>query len=190
MQTAGDFRRPNYTRARLYLGQTSTTALVGEESPGTLEQRGAAWLLVKYASLHYGGNTLLERLTSSTSTGAVNMAGATGRPWREMLAEFATALWADRAPELATAPQDAHFTFDSFDLRAAINSLSGSYPLAPAAVPFVDLLQSGSIAAASAEYLMLEAPTAQAALDLAFTGLHGGPFATASAPQLILLRVR
>jgi IPT/TIG domain len=188
-QTATDFHRPNFTRAQFYLQAPDEVAIVGEESPGTLEQRGGAWLLLKYAMMQYGGTTLLGTLTGSSATGATNLSGATGRAWNDLYSEFGVALWASNAPQLAGVAIDARYTFGSFDLRAAIGGLSGGFPLAPAVVPFQSFQLSGAYPAASNDYLMFESQSAQAGLNLAFTGLRGGAFATGS-PQVTVLRVR
>jgi len=188
-QTAIDFRRPNYLRAQFYLQKVRDIAVLSDESPGSLEQRGGAWLILKYAMMHYGGTTLLGRLTSSTALGSANLAGATGRPWPVLLSDFAVAIWADRAPELLGLAIDPLFTFRSFDLRSAI-SAPGSYPLAPANAPFQNFLLSGAYPAVSSDYLMFEANSAQAGLNLGFAGQYGGDFAESAGPQITVLRVR
>jgi IPT/TIG domain len=188
-QTATDFRRPNYLRSQYYLQKIRDIAVLSDEPPGSLEQRGGAWLLVKYAMLHYGGTELLGRLTSSAALGAANLAGATGRAWPDLLSDFAVALWADHAPELAGIAVDPLFTFGSFDLRSAVNA-PGGYPLAPTIAPFQNFLLTGAYPAFSSDYLMFEANSAQAGLNLSFAGQYGGVFDGTAGPQMTVLRVR
>jgi hypothetical protein len=64
--TATDFRSANFVRARQYLDAPEFISLISEDSPGTLEMRGGAWLLLQYAMGLYGGDALLGRLTKST----------------------------------------------------------------------------------------------------------------------------
>lgn len=187
--TAEDFRRSNHTRAQLYLRNTVGTSLVSEDSPGTLEQRGAAWLLVKYIAGHFGGNSLLGRLASSSEFGAANIEESTGQPWMTVLSGFVTALWADEAPGLG-GPVAPTSTFVNFDLRTVIGALPGGYPLQPPAVGFHDFQLSGTLPAGSQYYLLLDVPSSSAAIRLGFTGVLGGPFEKATAPQFTILRIR
>jgi hypothetical protein len=183
------FQRPNYIRARLYLGRTAQTPLVAEDSPGTLEQRGAAWLLVEYIAGHYGGNVLLGQLTSSAEFGADNIEQSTGLPWSAVFAGFSTALWADGATGFAAAPAPAS-TFANLDLRDVISSLDGAFPLRPPGMLFQDFQLGGILAAGSQDYLLLGVATGTSALRFGFTGLLGGPFEDTTRPQLTLLRIR
>lgn len=187
--TATEFRRPNYIRARLYLGRTELTPLVAEDSPGTLEQRGAAWLLVEYIAGHYGGDVLLGQLTSSAELGADNIEQATGLPWSTVFAGFSTALWADGTPGFDAAPAGAS-TFANLDLRDLIGSLGGAFPLRPPSVMFRDFQLSATLPAGAQDYLFLDVVAAKSALRLGFTGLLGGSFENTTRPQLTLLRIR
>jgi hypothetical protein len=191
VQTANDFRRPNLIRTQMWLQKPATTSLVSTDSPGTLEERGAAWMLVRYLTEHYGGNTLLGRLTANTAAGVANVTSSTGRAWPELLAEFALAVWADRAPELSGTTVEPHLTLGSFDLRTELVRLTNGFPLNPVVIGGQDLLESDALVAAAQDYLIVQTPAATSArLSIAFTGLRGGPFAAYGAPQLMLLRLR
>jgi len=191
VQTANDFKRPNYVRAQIWLSNLRQTHVVAEDPPGSLELRGAGWLLVRYLTEHYGGTPLLGQLTASTAVGAANITAATSRAWKELLSEFGVAVWADRAPDLAGVTVDPRHTFGTFDLRARIGALSGGFPLNPPVVVAQDFLLSATMASAAADYLILQ-PSSLAAqrLHLIFAGPRGGPFTPPGAPQLTLLRIR
>ncbi len=184
--TALDFRRPNHIRARGYLAAPANTSLVDEDSPGTLELRGAAWLFVQYLNEHYGGDALLGRLTGPPAFGAANVQAATGRAWETVFAEFALALWAAGAPELAGVTLDARLTFGSFDLRNTVSA--GPYPLRPATFDFGDLTRTGALPPAAAEYFLARA-AGSSPFTLSLAGQWGGPFARGT-PRLAVLRVR
>lgn len=186
--TAADFRNANFIRARQYLNVPEFISLISEDSPGTLEMRGGAWLLVQYAMGLYGGDALLGRLTKSTRFGTDNIATETGRAWRTLLAEFALALWADEAPDLAGVTVDPRLTFVGFDLRSGL----GGFPLRPTTVNFQDFLTQGELPSASQEYFIVQAPTGGSGqpFHLTFSGPLGGPFLATSAPQVAILRIR
>ena len=194
---ATDFKRPNFVRTQFWLREVAQTDLVTEDSPGSLEERGAAWLLVRYLIEHYGGTALLGQLTGSTAIGADNVTSATGRTWLDLLSEFAVAVWADRAPELAGLTLAPRLTLGAFDLRAELGRLAGGFPLTVpvigAATPntFPDLFLSQTLNGGAHDYFLLHAPAlTPPRIHLAFTGLRGGPFAPFGTPQLTLLRLR
>src|SRR5690606_34437623 len=70
---AANFKLQNFVRAVTYLQDVSSTSVVSETPPGTLEMRGGAWLLLKHVAAHYGGPELLGRLTGSTRSGVANI---------------------------------------------------------------------------------------------------------------------
>jgi hypothetical protein len=189
MTAASNFRRPNHTRAQLYLGSTAETPLLAEDSPGTLEQRGGAWLLVKYMTGHYGGSDLLARLVSSTLFGVPNIEQATGQPWSDIFSGFTTALWATEVTGLG-GPVEPEDTFADLDLRTVITSLGGVYPLMPTSIAFQDFQLTDVLPAGSQDYLFIDVPAATATLRFSLTGPLGGGFPNATRPQLTLFRVR
>ncbi len=189
--TANEFQRPNHVRMQLFLARTTETALVSEDSPGSLELRGAAWLFTKYLMGHYGGNDLLGNITGMTGRGATNIVAATGRPWSTVLGEFAVASWADDAPELSGTTIDPRFRFSNLNVRAILTGIGGGYPLQPVVMPFGDFRWTGLVSSAGVSYVRLVAPaTAPPRLHLALTGLRGAAFPAGSTVQLTVLRVR
>jgi len=189
-QNADDFRRPNHVRAQFYLRSVASTSRVDIESPGSLEMRGGAWLFIKYIAGHHGGSSLLERLTGASSSGAQNVTAATGRTWTELSSDFAVALFADGAPELAGATVDPRLGFADFDLRSALAALAGGFPVLGTTVAFQDFLLSGELPSAAQAYLVLRVPAGGGVpFRFAFSGPRGGPFEIGT-PVLSLLRLR
>lgn len=187
--TAAEFRRPNFTRARSYMLAPWRTSLTNEDSPGTLELRGAGWLFVQYLAAQYGGDDLLSRLTGATQLGAANVAAQTARGWDDVFTEFSVALWASGAPELAGVAYDPRLTFGSFDLRSAI-AVGGTYPLRPEAIAFTDVTREGTQPQASPRHFLFTAQAgAVSPFTLSFAGRWGAPFESGS-PRLAVLRVR
>jgi hypothetical protein len=191
LQSANLYTLQNYSRARLFLRDSTYGSLLSEELPGSLEQRGAGWLLVKYLAGHYGGGTLLRTLSRSTLSGIENVSAATGQPWSGLLADWAVALWADDAPEFSGLQINTRHTLNNINLRQVMGAAQTSYPLRVTQLGFSDVLLAGSLAASTQRYALLDG-TATPALpvNLAFTGPLGGAFALTGVPQLTLLRIR
>jgi hypothetical protein len=187
--TANLFAAPNHVRASLFLRDTRHASLLSEELPGSLEQRGAGWLLVKYMAGHYGGNTLLRTLSRSTEFGVQNVTSATGQSWSTLLSDWAVALYADDAPELVGVPLNARHTFNNMNLRQTFSTTP--YPLRPTQLGFADALLTGTMAASAQNHLLLDALALPARpINLTFSGQRGGPFAADAAPQITVLRIR
>jgi hypothetical protein len=186
--TAADFRNPNFSRARSYLSSPSATSLVDEESPGTLELRGAGWLFVQYIFEHYGGTDLMNRMTGAAALGADNVQAQTNRPWEDVFSEFAVALWAGGAPELEGVTLEPHLTFGNFSVRGFVGPVAG-YPLRPQTFQFADITRSGKLLPATAEYFLASAVSGSASpFTLSLSGRFGGGFSSGS-PRLAVMRV-
>lgn len=189
--TAADFRNPNFGRANRYLADVRGTSLVGEDSPGTLELRGGAWLFIEHLVGLYGED-ILGRLTRTSRDGVANVEAETAEPWERLLSDFAVALFADENPDFAGLSLDPRFTFARLDLRTQTGMFQGGFPLQPPVAAFTDFRATGSLPPAAHDYLLLRAPTTGTPPPFAitFAGIRGAPFAAAARPQLTILRVR
>ncbi|MFO7262369.1 MAG: IPT/TIG domain-containing protein [bacterium] len=183
------FSIPNLQRASRFLADPGGASLIGDDPPGSLEERGAQWLFLKYVSGHYGGADLLRTLTQTTRSGVDNVTAATGRSWSSLLADWSVALWAHSAPELQGVTLEPRFTYANVDLRQEFQRFGASYPLEPVPLLMQDFVASDTLPAASMDYLLLVAPGSAPPLNLNFAGKRGAPFSEPG-PQLTILRVR
>jgi hypothetical protein len=187
LSLVSQFKSQNYNRAQRYLLAPGGISLLAESSPGSLELRGAAWLLLKYLRGHYGGSALLGALTGSALTGPANISQQTGKSWDALMRDFGVAVWADGAPQLS-APVDVLHTFRDFDPRAVIGP-GGNYPLVPLQFAWSDFFATGSIGASSQTHFLLSAPAGGGTnLNFVLSGPYGA--ATGASTALTILRVR
>lgn len=187
---ADNFVLSNLQRASRYLVDPGRASLINEEPPGSLEERGAQWLFVKYLAGHFGGTDLLRRLTQTTLSGVNNVTAVTGRSWDSLLADWSVALWADGAPELQGVTLDPRFTYADIDLREEYARYNAAFPLSPVPLLMQDFIARDTLPAGSMDYLLLRAPgAAPPPLHLNFAGRQGAPFSGAG-PQLTIVRVR
>jgi hypothetical protein len=188
--TAQRFRTQNYLRARFYFQDSTSASMIAEELPGSLELRGAAWLMIKYLAAHYGGNALLRNLSDGPQSGVPNVTAATGQSWSKLMSDWAVALWADNAPDLNGVTVRPEHTFPNIDLRAVITNPVGEYSLHPLRVPFDDFVVRGKLAASSQRHVLMESGASPKSVNLALTGQRGGPFGTHAVTQVSIMRVR
>ncbi|MFW6201746.1 MAG: IPT/TIG domain-containing protein [Gemmatimonadota bacterium] len=194
-----EFVLDNIVRAHLYLRDPAATSLVDDERFGTLEMRGAAWMMVKYLAGHHGGNDLLRDLTQTALEGVENVEAATGLDWPEAFQRFSVALWADDPDARAGATVDPAYTFANMALRAELEhwfAFAGgdpdaAFPLAPVRVDYDDLAVVGDLPASSPGHVLVTADAGPVpSLSMAVTSSDGQPLASAAVPQLTLLRYR
>jgi hypothetical protein len=134
---------------------------------GSLEERGAGWLFLRYLQGHHPGGAaeLLRALTRTTRTGLENVEAAAGRSWSDSFSDWSVASYAD-----GLTPVVGGLHYPDFDIREALGR-EGVYPLAPRSLED-DFDQRGARLSASSEYFLLNAGTAVA---LRLADSSGGP---------------
>ncbi len=189
--TAAEFQAQNHSHARLFLANAARTSLIADESPGTIELRGAGWLFLRYLRGLHGENALLRALTSGPESGSRNITTRTGKTWSSLLADFAVAIYADDAPTLTGVPLEPRHTFVNANLRSLLGP-PAAFPLAVRTLGFGDFLATGDLPSSAWQYNYVQVPAAgtTTSLNLVFSGPRGGPFSAAAVPQLTILRVR
>jgi hypothetical protein len=190
--TAREFQRTNYSRASRFLSGLPDVSLIAEETPGTLELRGGAWLLLRHLRAHYGGNELLGKLTRTQLSSTQNVTAQTGQSWSRLLSDFAVAVYHSAQTPPTAQPADARHTFGSLPVRAGVLSESGVFPLLVGTLSFTGGTASDALRPAGTSIFVLSAPFVDTypPVNLIFTGAFGGPFIQGSAPQLTIYRVR
>jgi hypothetical protein len=185
-------RRNNYVRAAMYLGNPAAAPLLSTSPIGTLEERGAGWLMINYLVQRYGPG-VLTRLTSTSLSGAANVAAQTRASWTNLVSDWSIALYADRAPELASLGLDTRYTFGASNVRAFISSVTkdGLYPLKPASGgTAADFQVRSSLSPGALQFVLVKAPTELQRTNLAITAASGVRFDADGSVNIAVLRVR
>jgi hypothetical protein len=186
------FKFPDFRLGHDYLQNPSATTLVADDGNGSLEERGAGWLFVKYLIGRFGTD-VPGRLVKTTRTGADNVSNVTGTQWPVLFQDWTVALWVDDAPELAGANVDPRYTYRNFDLRRVLGqpALGDGYPLVPTPLGFADFTAAGTLPSASPAFYLIQATASNPPpLSLNLAGTRGAAFAPASTPQAAIVRVK
>jgi hypothetical protein len=112
-----------------YMRGVDTLTPIGAAASGDFTYYASGWSLVRWAADHYAGDegTWLKALVKGGSlTGLSNLAGQTGRPAGEMLADWALANAVDDLPGFT--PKRAGLTFPSWNTSDVMGGLATSYP--------------------------------------------------------------
>ncbi|MEZ4422940.1 MAG: hypothetical protein R3E98_06010 [Gemmatimonadota bacterium] len=185
LEQAGDlagrdrFQRGNRVRGRDYLRDPSTVSLIITQGAGTVEERGGAWLFLRYLTERYGTRVLGE-LTRTTERGTRNVEQVTGILWAEALGDWGVALAADGVPGLPP-----RYGYPVLDVGAAV----GGAPRIP--IPLVGerthvplTLRPSSLA-----HLVLSGDEVSE-IALGLSGDEGGAPPASAAVQLRVVRLR
>ncbi len=195
-QEATNFEGANYTRAYYYLGSFSKSpdhtydvSMISESGLGSLEQRGADWLMIKYL-IGQNGIGILKELVQTTLTSTDNVATHAGRSWQSIFNDWSVALYADNDPELAGASVDPRYSFPGIDLRTTLySSTYGGFALKPETHGFSDFAIQETLPASSPYFLIVDSGSSLNSLNLNFAPQGSGIFATNSRPQLAIMRL-
>jgi hypothetical protein len=157
-EAADDLYLSNFGRAADYLEDPGANSLTVVSGGGTLGERGAAWLFLRWIAEQYGDFIFLDILPAAPN-GVANIEAQTGEDFFRLYADWAVAVWADdlNIPGLAD-----RYQFPKWQLRSILITESGpaEYLLQPEVLTFTELRNSGItrlLAASSPLYVDLVA---------------------------------
>jgi len=183
-----------------YMDSTSRHFLLPTAGIGSLAERGAAWLFVRYVVDHYAAgntmadwNTLTRAMVSTSQTGAQNIASATGVPFTTSVSRWALANYVtDRGgapPELQYTSWRLHSVYSSLHNQRP-NTFKNFYPLVPSLSAGRDVNLNGTLRAGSGIYHRATQPAGDPGFTLSFTAPNGGPISANTLPRLNVLRLQ
>ncbi|HEV8399947.1 MAG TPA: hypothetical protein VGQ18_08955 [Gemmatimonadales bacterium] len=185
-----------------YLDSTEKHFLLPTSGIGSLAERGAAWLFVRYVVDRYAGDTTVaawnaftRQLLATTDVGAANIANRTGATFTDVVTRWALANWVSDLPGFS-AP--ASLKYDSWKFRTTYSSLHTqdagnfpkTFPLTPPTSAGRSVNMTGTLRAGSGVYMRaFQAPSAPG-FTLLFSNGSGGPIDPTNVPRLTVIRVR
>ncbi len=186
--------------AYTYLDTTSKHFLLPTAGIGTLAERGAAWLFVRYVVDKYaaGGtqaawNTLTRSLDGTSQTGAQNITTVTGDPFATVVSRWALANYVTDGggapPELTYSSWNLHAVFSSLHTQAP-NVFQKFYPLVPTSSAGRAVSLSGTLRAGSGVYHFINQPPGDPGFTLSFTAPNGDLINASLVPRLNVIRLQ
>jgi len=185
-----------------YLDSTEKHFLLPTAGIGSLAERGAAWLFVRYLVDRYATDTttaawnvFTRRMLATSDVGAANVANRTGDTFTNVVNRWALADWVSDLPGF-TAP--SALKYDSWSFRATYASLNSqdpgnfpkAFPLTPTQSAGRAVSLTGTLRAGSGVYARaVQAPNAPG-FTLLFGTSGGGPLDPALVPRLNVIRIR
>jgi hypothetical protein len=182
-----------------FMDSSSKHFLLPTVGIGSLAERGAAWLFVRYVVDQYAaGNTrtewnvLTRSLVGTAQTGAQNIATVTGDPFSTVVTRWALALYAtDRGapPELQYDSWNLHAVYSSLHTQSP-NVFKKFYPLQPPSLVARNMNLIGTMHAGAGIYLIGTQPANDPGFTLSFTAQNGAPIDAQFGPRMTIMRLQ
>ncbi len=190
-----------------YFSAPQNHFLLATEGIGTLAERGAMWLFVRYLVDQTAASTSLadadavtRQLDQTTFTGAANVEHVTGRPFAETVAHWALANYVSDLPGFPPPPALPELRYKLWSFRAdyptlsarcpAPNGIPGSFPLAPVTGPGDAVNLSDTLRAGSGLYYLAQQSAGAAGFTLLFSDGRGFALPDALVPRLNVIRIK
>jgi len=199
-----DFVKGDLYNAGQYFGAPQDHFLLATEGIGTLAERGAMWLFVRYLVDQYAadqsltaGDVVTRQLDQTTLRGAANVEHVTGRPFAETVAHWALANYVSDLPGFAPPPElqykvrNFRMDYPTLSLRCpAPNNLPASFPLVPPVGPGSVVNLSDTLRAGSGRYYLAQQSTRAPGFTLLFSDGRGFALPDELVPRLNVIRIR
>lgn len=192
--TASRFFIGNLYNAYGFLADPGAVAVVTETPPGSLEERGGAWLFLRYLLDRYGPG-LSSQLEQTTQVGAANIELATGVPFETLLGRYMLALYLTDLPGFTAPPELSYSNWNFRATYASLHSQSAAdfplaFPLHPDSGNGSAAFTNGKVSAGSGAYLLVQQAANGPSFSLAFRASSGLAMPASAGPQFAIARVR
>jgi hypothetical protein len=192
---AAQFQQADIENAASYLLDPRDHYLVSpRSSAGSLPERGAQWLFLRWLVDHYddssgpNGSVLTRALVSGSETGARNVELRTGASFAELSGLWLLALYLDDLPGFVG--DDTRLGFRSLDLRATMAQVYPRYPLGPDTTSGGRYGRTGVLHGGSGTHLLLVQPPEGSEVRLRLTAPDGRLLADDLGAQFAVARLR
>ncbi len=168
------------------------------DGPGSLDERGASWIFLRWALDQFSPDTVLGRpttrqLVQTTASGVANVVAATGGSFPTMVPQYLMALYLD--DQAGFSEPTGRLRLKSWGLRSIFldpanqNSFNG-FPLVPEATTG-SYSSSGTLRAGSGRHLLLQQAASGPGIDVhVVKNTAGNPLDAAVAARFGLVRLK
>ena len=199
-QCEDQFLRDDIFNAYGYLNDPETTFLIAPSgSGGTLDERGAAWLFVRWLGDHFAATQPLapevtRALVLTNRTGAANVEAVTGEDFPTLASQWQMANYVTDLPGFT--PSSDRLQYTSFNLRALYQANFPSpfdkpYPLTPDSTRTGTYSRTGVLRGGTGRHVRIIQPVGSGEVAFKLTDGAGTiPLASTVMPRIALVRVR
>ncbi len=191
--SAGPFIQPQLLNAYVYLNSTRAHSVTTYNGGGSLEERGATWLFLRWLASQKGEN-IFARMVQTTHTGIANVENVSGEKFGALFGDFSVALYADSLPGVPRASVPARFRFGSRNIRAlmareaTVEQFTSPFPL-PVYVLGIGGALSSQMIPGTMVYSQIVPPSGGGNISLSFTGPGSAAFPVPLGAQVSIFRL-
>jgi uncharacterized protein (TIGR03437 family) len=187
----------NVGNAYMYLESPADVSLTLFRDNGSLEERGAAWIFLRWLA-DQKGEQILRRLVETSLTGVANVEDKSGEPFRRLFGDFGISLYAASLPDAQRSQLPTRYRFTSRDFRRIFQRFYDTDPShsdfpRPFPIDPIPLLAGNSDAKSmlpgAMQWYLLRTASADPAVKLALQPQGGGTFPEALGAQLGIFRL-
>ena len=189
------FINGNFNNAYEYLVAPKVSSLTNFTGYGTLPERGASWLFLRWLGDQYGDG-IFKRMVETENTGLANVQAAAGAPFAQLHADFATAAYAANLPVEVRDGLPQRYRFISRDLQriyarlhlVARQTYTRPYPIIPLQLP-AGTSVGGTLLPGTQDWYELSTNAGEALATVRFVGADGQSLRSQLVPQVTILRL-
>ncbi|HLA91869.1 MAG TPA: Ig-like domain-containing protein [Gemmatimonadaceae bacterium] len=191
--SAGPFIAPQLLNAYVYLNSTRVHSVTSYNGAGSIEERGATWLFLRWLA-EQKGEDIFRRLVQTPRTGIANVEQESAEPFGALFGDFSLALWVDSLPGLPRASVPARLRFGTRELRklmareATISGFSDPFPLPLFGLRVGGFLNSAMLAGTMTHTIVQTSP-GEGPVSLRFTHQDLTPFPHLFGAQVSIFRL-
>jgi len=185
-----------------YLDSSSFHFLAFSSGIGSLAERGAAWLFVRYFADQFAADTsfasvaaLTRGLEQSGLHGAAAISAAAGTPFTTIVGRWILANYVSDYPGLSPPPELQYRSWRFRTTYADLNSQRPNFfpkpfPLTPPMMAGKSIAVTGTLHAGSGSYIVSAQPKSGPGFALLFSGPGGAALPSVLVPRLNVVRLR
>ncbi len=193
-QRFSEFAIGNLLDGYLYLQEPGSNFVLWTTNTGTLAERGAPWLFLRWFVDQFG-DAAIRRLVETTLRGAENLEAVSGEPFSRLLSEWFLANYVSDLPGF-TAP--SRLRYSTWTFRTTFDALHQSdptrfpdpYPLNPTQFTGGAFNVTGTLRSGSGDFYLIEQLASQRGFTVSFENPAGGPVSGTVTPRLEVVRIR
>jgi len=199
----------NYLNAYEYLENPEATFLISPAGTGgSLEERGAGWLFVRWAADQFGtsaenllqfrvrGTNFTRALVQTGLNGSVNVQAQAGESFATLVTQWQLANYLEDLPGFT--PSSDRLRYITINLRqqfASLNdqdpsSFAREYPLAPDSTKTGSYTRVGTLRQGSGRHVRIIQSAGAAGVQFLLSNTSGGAVSANAVPRVGLVRVR
>jgi hypothetical protein len=177
-----------------YLHDPTGHSVTTFDSFGSLEERGAAWLFLRWLG-DQKGDAIFKSLVQTNVTGVANIESKAGETFPALFGDFGIAIWTDSMPGLPRNTVPDRYRFKTRNLRqlfgflSSTGSVSSPWPIAALKPIPLSSFIAGSMVQGTMDFFDITAPANVPTLGLQFSKSNNAPFPSGLNAQVALFRL-